>query len=656
MRTVSTATTLVAGVLCVLGVTSACSDDKGGLTAEIGAECNPLGGSLCVFPWPASIYAVDDATTDTGRRLDVPVGAMPDNADGFVMDTGFFNIRNGFSAAAPMLMAFDQGVSANNLVSFRNFADSLTDASPTVMIDMETGARIAHFAELDVPAENTPEQQALYIRPAVRLKGSHRYAVAIRKSLKAKDGGELMISKGFQSIVDGTKTDHELLERTRSRYDAIFAALSAEGISKDDLVVAWDFTTASDASMRSDVLTARDIAMTEMGVNGANQTYTVEKDEAHGDSEIARRIEGTYSAPLFLYHDGRPVAGGVLVRGTDGKPEFQKMYQANFVAVVPECALTASAPVGMMLYGHGLLGTADEVAYGALRRTAAETCRVVVGTDMRGMAERDLVGVARALNNFNHGAEIFEVLVQGVINHIALTSIMKAAMATDLFVDGTGASLVNTDDIVYYGLSQGHIFGGTHMSYDPNLLRGVLGVGGINYSMMLERSVDWPTYKSILIGAYPDPLQVALMISLMQMAWDTTDPVQTANDVLEGTKLGVPPKQILLQMATGDEEVPNISTEYQARTMGIPVLGPAMYELYGVPEATGPVSSALVVYDAGGLAGIPLGNIPPPDTDAHYVTRDAAAALRQMKTFFESGQIFAECGDTPCYCEEGACD
>ncbi len=641
---------------CVLAITTGCSDDKGGLTAEIAAECNPLGGSLCVFPWPSSIYAVDDSTTDTGRRLDVPVGAMPDNADGFVMDTAFFNTRDGFSTAAPMLMAFDEGVSAANLVSFRDYAKSLTDESPTVIIDMETGERVAHFAELDAPAEDTPEQQALYLRPAVRLKGSHRYAVAIRKSLKAKNGSDLPISAGFQALLDDTTTDHELLERTRSRYPAIFTALENQGISKDDLVVAWDFTTASDASMRADVLDARERAYAQMGVDGANQTFTVESDEAHGDKDIARRIEGTYQAPLFLTNDGRAQPGTFLARSSDGKPEYQGMYDAPFTAIIPECALSSPEPVGMMLYGHGLLGTGSQAASGSIRRTAAELCRVVIGTDMRGMAEGDLTAVARALNNFNHGREIFETLVQGVINHIALTNIMRGPMANSLFVDGSGASLVNPDDIVYYGLSQGHIFGSTHMAYDKHLKRGVVGVGGINYSMMLERSVDWPTYKTILIGAYPDPLQVSLMISLMQMAWDLTDPVQVANDLLDNTAFGGPTKQLLIHMATGDEEVPNISTEYQARTMGLPVLGPAMYEIYGVPEATGPVSSALVIYDEGGLAGIPLTNTPPPDTDAHYVTRDAPAALRQMKTFYTTGEILHECGTTPCYCLDGACD
>ena len=46
------------------------------------------------------------------------------------------------------------------------------------------------------------------------------------------------------------------------------------------------------------------------------------------------------------------------------------------------------------------------------------------------------------------------------------------------------------------------------MGYEPTIQRAVLQVGAVNYSMLLERSLDWPTYRTIMIGAYPDPLDV----------------------------------------------------------------------------------------------------------------------------------------------------
>ena len=64
----------------------------------------------------------------------------------------------------------------------------------------------------------------MYIRPAQKLEGSTRYAVAVRKSLKAKDGSDLPVSEGFQSIVDGSDSGHPLLENLR-RIKIFFAGL-----------------------------------------------------------------------------------------------------------------------------------------------------------------------------------------------------------------------------------------------------------------------------------------------------------------------------------------------------------------------------------------------------------------------------------------------
>ena len=52
-----------------------------------------------------------------------------------------------------------------------------------------------------------------------------------------------------------------------------------------------------------------------------------------------------------------------------------------------------------MLYGHGLLGSADQVDNGSQRDAANESCRIVIGTDLRGMSDRDLPNVAQALND-----------------------------------------------------------------------------------------------------------------------------------------------------------------------------------------------------------------------------------------------------------------
>jgi hypothetical protein len=613
-------------------------------------QCNPLGTNHCMTPWPASAFEVADDATATGRRLAIPDGTLPTNLSGRQVDPALWNQADGFSPAAPMIVSFPGGISGEGLVRQDDFDASLTDASPTIIVDMTTGERVAHFAELDAPAASTPDRQGLYLRPAKRLVGGHRYAVAIKDSLRAPGGGALPRSAGFQALLDGAPSSHPLLEAMRPRFPEVLEALEAAGVPRDQLVLAWDFTVASDEFITRDALAMRDRALA--AVEATPSTFEVVTDEPVDDGTvIRRRILGTFTAPLFLTKEGRYVPDTVVARDDDGLPALQGTYDVEFTAIVPACAYDAPAPVGIMVYGHGLMGSHDQVGSGAIRETAAAACVVTIGTDMRGMSSRDLPNVASTLADLSRGEQVFEVLVQGLVNHVTLIEAARGAMAEQLFVDDAGASLVDPSKVYYYGLSQGHIFGTSVIAYAPQIQRGVIGVGGGNYSMMLERSSDWPTYKTIVQGNYPDPLDLTVLINLMQMRWDKTETAGITHLALQGEPLGVQPKQILLHMGMSDNEVPNISTHWQARTMGIPVLTPSPEQPWGLETVADEITtgSGLVIWRDEDAAVPPMENVPAPDTGAHYVTREQPASRRQIDTFFRTGVIVNEC-DGACEC------
>jgi len=641
--------TWILGIALALGC-----GDNGTHGPDTAPECNPLGGDRCVLPFPTSLYLADDASTATGVRLDIPEGALPKNEDGAAIDPALFNSHDGFSPAAPILAAFAVGVDPSNLPSWTDYDQSLAPDSPTVLIDMETGELVPHFAELDARAA-LPEEQALYIRPAVLLAGGRRYAVAIKRSLKAADGSELPRPDGFQSILDGGTSNHERLERIRPRYVDIFAALAEHGIQPDDLVVAWDFVTASRESMRRDMIAARDAALDLLAEKMDDLHIEITRDEPSGDARFAREIEGTFEAPLLLSDGGEPTIDSRLLRGPDGLPRTDGLYQVPFDAMIPACALESDAPVPMLVYGHGLLGSSDQVMSGGTRTAAAELCMVAIGTDLRGMSEIDVPNVVRTLADANRGPLIFETLIQGVVNHIALVQVAQHRMAEELFVDDADQSIVDADTVHYYGISQGGIFGGTIAAYDPVIEKAVLQVGAMNYSMMLERSGDWPTYGLVLHGAYQNALDVALLLSLMQTQWDTTDPVAVADALLTGGIPGVPDKQVLMQIAIADVEVSNLASEYQVRSMGIPVVMPSVETPWGIETASGPVESGLVIFDFGLGDTIPLTNEPPPENEVHSWVRKRQATIEMMRTFYETGEIVQTCGDAGCDCASGGC-
>lgn len=638
------------------------ADADGGDDLAIADDCNPLGGTHCMTPWPSSAFEVD-AATPTGRQLAIGATTLIANIDGRQVDPAAWNRADGFSPAAPIVVAMDAGFSVEGLVGHDDIARSLTADSPTVLIDMTTGERVAHFAELDAQATRSVAEQALLIRPAARLASGHRYAVGLTTALRDASGAPLARPPGFTALLAGDDGGHPRLAAMLPRFPAVLAALADAGVAEADLLLAWDFTVASGEFIRHDLTVARDRALAAAAA--APITFTVDSDTPVDDGVLfPHQLSGTFTAPLMLTRDGAYGPPTTLTRDASGDPEVVGSYQAPFDALIPACAYTSKAPVGVMIYGHGLMGTSGQAVGGSTRDVATTACVIVIGTDMRGMSDPDIGSVLAILNDASRGDLVFDVLLQGLANHMVLIEAVRTTMASDLFVtddDGDGPlpprSLVDPAKVTYYGLSQGGIFGTTLLAYDPHLTRAVVGVGGANYSTMLERSTDWPQYRGVLNGAYPSDLDVQLAVSLFQMQWDRTEPSGVLDVMLAGDALGVPPKQILIHEALADNEVPNLATEYQARSMGVPVLTPSPTTPYGIPTATSPIApggSALVIFD-GGVAPPPFTNIPAPDTGAHYLTREQPATWRQIATFFATGEIVNEC-DGACVCTGDACE
>ncbi len=647
----------------ILVALAACTSDT---HLAIEAHCNPLGfGSHCAVPWPSSAFEVADKSTSTGRHLAIFPDTLPKNFQGKAVDPTMWNLADGFSPAAPMIVAFPGGVSTTGLPTVADYGPSLAADSPIMMIDLTTGDRVPLFAELDVQAADMPDSQALFIRPALRLIGGHHYAVAITNRVKSADGSDLPISPGFQALLDGKTTDHALLEAMRPQYTAIFAALKSQGVAKTDLVLAWDFTVASDDFLHREMIAARDRALAAIANHPLAYTINTDQQPDPDQANIARYITGELDAPLFLSSADFGVDGTTTVRDDQGLPVVQGFYKIPFSAIVPACAYTSPTPVPMIIYGHGLLGDSTEVNCCGVPPVANDLCMVIAGTDLRGMSQNDTAAVASALNDASKSDEVFEVLEQGIANYVVLAHAMRTTLAQTLFVDAASNNkpLVDPDKLYYWGLSQGGIFGASVMAYEPTITRGVLGSGAANYSFLLDRSADWPKYRMILNSAYADPLDDELLISLMQMRWDKTEPSGIANDVLAGTATGVPAKQLLMQIALADEQVSDFAAYWEARTMNVPVISPTPVSPWGLTahDASMPVSSGLVIYDCGAPAP-PLTNSAPPQEpcpmagtgELHDLPAHTAAGRRQMKDFFATGQIVNECTGA-CTCASGAC-
>ena len=631
--------------VAAVAVAACGGDDDDVVHLDVPPECNPLQGGACLAPWPVSAYLAADAASPTGVVLAFPPGAVPPGNGGTPFDPARINGRSGYSPATQIVAHFGVELDGANLAGHTDIARSLTADSPTVILDGVTHQPIAHFAEVDANAlPDDGARQALYLRPAARLEGGHRYIIAIKKTLRAAGGTELPVPAGFAALVDGTRTDHARLEALRPRYVELFAELTTAGLATDQLLLAWEFTTADDAELRRDLLATRDAAATFQGVGGANlalHDIVVELDPRPG---LARRVEFTFDAPNVRDENG-------LLRDAAGNPEVRGTTLARGIALVPSCA-TAAAPAPITVFGHGFFGGIEETGGGYLQSFAIRSCRIIIGTDWRGMALPDSAGALTALGNLDRVIGFGERIVQGMVDVEALVALASTQLADQILVDSTGASVADTSDgVTFFGISQGHILGSTLYAIDPTMKRAVLNVGGANWSLLFERSTNWATLSLPFKGAYPDPLTQTLLQQIAQMGLDVIDPVHWA-PLTRDTTTG---KQFLLYASIEDAQVTNLATYLQARTMGLSLAAPAADPPWGLPLGTGALTSGLVIVDEDPMPKPPTTNLlNSANNQAHGNARRRAAVMDQIDRFLDDGTIIDACGGV-CDCAAGAC-
>ena len=653
---------VVALSLVHLMFAAACGDD--GNTTGIPNECNPLGGEGCMLPWPSATYLKTDANSVTGFRVNIPVESMPTNEDGVTVEPGPINRYDGFTLSGPMLVAFPTGVSTAGLPSFKNPDESLAANSPIVLVDIATGERAPFFAEID---QNTVEiaKRDLIIRPLARLKPSTRYVVAIRKAVKAADGGELTSPPGFAALVAGTDFGHPRFAEIKKRWPMIESGLAAIGIDKSDLVLAWDFVTASDEFMRGDLTTMRNEALPAIGTNGANLSFSITAIEPNVATTYKRYL-GTYKAPDFL--TAGETDASILRRGADGLPVMQGMRDARFAAIIPACVTNGTYPLPRptVIFGHGLFGSAKEyLSDDFVGDLANDHCLIIIAGDFIGLTSRQLQLAPLAVNDMNRGTQISEKLAQSVIDFIALENVTRGPMATAPEFKFNGQSVIDPNQTYYIGGSLGGIMGNTFMAYDPNIKKGVLAVPGGVWSMLLERSAAWFALLGAAQGSYRDPAVYQLVVMFLGFAMEPYDPITTAAHVIKDPMFaGQPPKDILIWYSLGDCLVTNISTEMIAREMGIKVLAPSVKSPWGLAPVAGPLSSGVTIYDEHPTPFPPDTNQPPSeDNGTHSGVNRNPAALRQVQQFLLQNQVVDECKSgveaVACNCNPdggGVCD
>jgi hypothetical protein len=638
--------------------TAAAAQEPARLEDGLPAACNPLRTEgECLFPFPSAVYLEPDSTSATGFRVAFPSEVFPVSRQSKVpYDTARVNRADGFSPATQLLAWFPERLDPSSLTPVDDPARSLSPTSSTLIVDMETLSLVDHFSELDATIRFDEQHQSLIIRPMKRLQPGRRYAVAVTDALRTLEGKVPTSPKLFASIASGAAPDDPMAQKQAARMPAILDALSAAGVPRQRLLLAWDFVTATDGFLTQNLLAMREQALQQAGDQGMGFSVTGVDENLNG--KVLRRIRGTFTVPSFLTSVDPKTAESQLVFGPDGKPQVNGKYEAPFTVLVPASAMS-KAPLPVLLVGHGFLGTGEGVLGGeegsAVQDLIEDKGYVAIATDWTGMSKAEGVegsnlAAVHALQDMNKIPWVTDRLQQSMINALVLTRTARAMALDAAFAVDAGAGTspaLDPQRTSLYGISLGGILGGTLLAYSTDLTHGALSVPGGQWTLLMQRSTNWELFRVPIAGAYREPLEQQIVIAIAQTQFDFTDPVNLAHTWAQPLP-GTPAKKVLLQMSVGDPSVSNLATAVVARTAGLSVVGPSDVSVYGLPGVQGPAPAGLTIWNTKPEPLPPVTNALPKQNGAHSGIQRLPKLWAQLDHFFTSGEVIHTC--------DGACD
>lgn len=469
-----------------------------------------------------------------------------------------------------------------------------------------------------------------------------------------RDGQNQLISSSsaFAALRDGSATSDPDVESRRENYEEIFALLAAKGIARKDVQLAWEFTVGSEKYTTQAMFFMRDDAISRIPAGGPEVRVT-EVNDNYSD-RIFRRVEGEMTVPHYMTKRARPACE--MVVDENGIPIYQGEVEVRFTVVVPHVCAVAGAKCPIVVYGHGLLGSQDQVTSGTQQTFANTHGYILAAVDMWDMSAFDVPAIMLAT-----ATDIGEMTIipdrthQGMLNQVLLMKVLTGDFANNPNFLFGGASVIDTTKTFYWGISQGGILGAVYLAVSDDVNRAHLGVPGGPYPLLLARSVDFDSYFTIIKSRYPDPVDRVIILTLLGLVWDRAEPSGYLNVIARN-----PEKRMLIDYANGDAQVTYLGAYFMARSVNAKTFtknvfcGNETTPIFGIPEVghQGPVTSGSIMigWEYEGIDCGPVENIPPnKETDTHSRPRNDPLNQQNMANFFAKGEIYDICNAQGCY-------
>ncbi|MFN8642911.1 MAG: hypothetical protein U0802_15130 [Candidatus Binatia bacterium] len=278
------------------------------------------------------------------------------------------------------------------------------------------------------------------------------------------------------------------------------------------------------------------------------------------------------------------------------------------------------------------------------------------------MSEEDIGIAVAALQDLSAFPAMPDRMQQGLLAFLFLGRLMKHPQGFsghEAFRFGDQSALA-TGELYFDGNSQGAILGGALTAVAQDFTRAVLAEAGMNYALLLDRSVDFDEYLNLVLRpSYPRRYDRIVGIALAQLLWDRGETNGYANHVTRDPLPGTPTHDVLLLGAVGDHQVSEYSLRVEAATMAVPAHVPIAAAGRVVEADPGWLLTPIAAYPHRGLAYFlwdtgsppsPLGNTPPrAGHDPHDDTPNIPE-VRALKDQFwhPDGAVEDVCGGQAC--------
>jgi hypothetical protein len=633
-------------------------------------------------PFPDDFWAVADATTRTGLRLDVPVPARPtDVQDIFGSILPDTRSLDGFSPIAHFVIELTDAVDPTSVP--RTPAESLDPLASVGLFDLDPASPT--FAERipfrleprdDTTGGSAPKRSRTFlVFPSIPLSSEGRYGfVVTRRALVSPDRPFEPSAFFAAALAPAAPGEAPEIARVRALADDVLAVVGGAAsppIPRDDVALALRISVRSTDDIPNDLLAIRRDVFVDHGAPGVAITSVLPDTAGGASSPIAAIVRGTFDAPD--YRSGTPAAPGAnFVRDVAGLPVRQRTRPVSFTLCIPKTSLAGPAPVTM--WQHGNPGSEDEVIGGARRSLAGAGFAVIGFTDI---LNREVAPPGVGDDTARITAQVVNILFAMLANdrlpdfwaethaeQIAFVRVLETITSTPALADlvpiGAPDGIPDMSlaaPRTYVGISEGANNGPGFLAYAPEFKAAALVVGGARLAEVLIHQ-QAATFLTTIPAFFPSlfPAEIWVGLSLFQTIFDVQDNHNHAEFiyrrpvVIDGTTRKA---SLLVIEGINDSLVPNHATDSLAFGLWpLPHLEPVQKPVPFLVPTAGPLqgnidlvtTAAFFQYVPDGVPGIPatpgcLVLSTRSRFEGHYCAQGAAESLKQRVDFFQSALV-----------------